>query len=467
MLGEPRPVRFGPCAINIRPTLRHHRGCQHVQPVMTTIPLNLLDELYLNLDRETEPWTVHYEVQLDTHLDAGRLARAVSDAARRHPLARARLMGWRFQDRGYDWDIVDELEHVPLSVVECEDDETLGETRERLFSESPSLAAAPPFALVLARRESGDTLMLNLHHAAGDGISAQRFVLSIMRAYAGLEDPVPALDPLAVHDVQELAAARSARERLARRRTIIEGYRRPLRPVARVASDGGDDRPAYGFDMFALSADESRILFTGHPASTTVNDLLLAALAVAIRRWNSAHGCPARPIAISMPINLRPPEWRLEIFSNFASWVTVWSSPESGEDVSSVVMRVASRTGAIKRDRLGGLAVDLLRVTGRLMIAAKRWLQYLKAFTGDAVVDTASLSNLGSIESLPLTGAPVSHVWFSPPSQMPLGVAIGAVTLGGRLHVTLRYRHAQFDRRAAHRFLQLYRSVLLDRAPVP
>ena len=37
---------------------------------MTTVPLNLLDELYLNLDRETEPWTVHYELRLSTHLDA-------------------------------------------------------------------------------------------------------------------------------------------------------------------------------------------------------------------------------------------------------------------------------------------------------------------------------------------------------------------------------------------------------------
>ena len=44
---------------------------------MTTVPLNLLDELYLNLDRETEPWTVHYELRLSTHLDAARLATAV------------------------------------------------------------------------------------------------------------------------------------------------------------------------------------------------------------------------------------------------------------------------------------------------------------------------------------------------------------------------------------------------------
>lgn len=80
---------------------------------MATLPLNLLDELYLNLDRATEPWTVHYELHLETHVDPARLARAVSGAARRHPLARARLMSWRLQDRAYDWEIVDELDDVP------------------------------------------------------------------------------------------------------------------------------------------------------------------------------------------------------------------------------------------------------------------------------------------------------------------------------------------------------------------
>jgi hypothetical protein len=78
------------------------------------------------------------------------------------------------------------------------------------------------------------------------------------------------------------------------------------------------------------------------------------------------------------------------------------------------------------------------------------------------VVDTASLSNLGRLEPLP---APLDRateaVCFSPPAQMPLGVAVGAATLDGRLHITLRYRHVQFDGAAARRFVELYRGVLL------
>jgi NRPS condensation-like uncharacterized protein len=429
---------------------------------MTTIPLNLLDELYLNLDRESEPWTVHYELHLWTRLDPSHLGQAIVIAADRHPLARARLMSWQFHDTRYDWEIARELEAVPLTTIDCRDERTLEDVRECLFSRSPSLAAVPPFAMVLARRADGDSLLLNLHHGAGDGISAQRFMLSVLRAYVGEDDPVPRLDPLGLHDVRDLAVARSGREKRARRRALRAGAWRPFMPVARVARDRGGDRPAYGFEMFALSAEESQTLFSHHPRGSTVNDVLLAGLAVTIRRWNADHGCRELPIALSMPVNLRPAEWRQEIFANFASWVTVWVRPEPDEDVNSVVTRVAASTRAIKRDRLGGVAVDLLMVSERLMIAAKRWLQYMKALTNNSVVDTASLSNLGNMERLPvLPGTDRAAVWFSPPCQMPLGVGVGAVTLGGRLHFTLRYRHAQFDRAAARTFAELYRSVLL------
>ena len=430
---------------------------------MTFIPLNLLDELYLNLDREAEPWTTHYEVHLRTHLDADRLAGAIASAAARHPLARARLASWRFQDRGYVWEIVDELDEVPLRVAVCGDEEALVRERERLFRTSPSLATAPPFAIVLARCGDRDALLLNLHHAVGDGISAARLVRSIMRAYAGEEDPTPAVDPLAVHDIHGLAAARSSTEVTARGCALLaDAGWRAFMQTARVARDGGDGRPAYGFELFALSAQESRKLFDGRPRSTTVNDVLLAALAVAIARWNADHGCPAAPIALSMPVNLRPEEWRFEIVSNFASWVTVWVHPEPGEDVSSVATRVAAKTRVIKRDRLGGLAVDLLTIQGHLTIGAKRWLQHLKTFTGDIVVDTASLSNLGRFETLPASfDGTDAAVWAAPPSQMPLGIAVGAVTVGDRLHVGMRYRHAQFDRAGARRFMQLYRALLL------
>jgi NRPS condensation-like uncharacterized protein len=428
---------------------------------MPSLPLSVLDELFLNLDRDSEPWTVHYELQLGVHLASERLTPAIRTAVQRHPLARARLAPWRFHDRTYHWDVAEHLPDVPLTVVECGDQAALDAARERLFAASPPLDAAPPFAMVLARRPDGDSLMLNLHHAAGDGISAARLMLSVLRAYVAVEDPVPELDPLAVHDVRTFAAARSARERDARRRALASASRRTFSPPTRIAREGVDLAPAYGFQLRSLSREQSQAIVRRAPAPLTVNDVLLAGLAIAVDRWNEEHGRVAGPVALSMPVNLRPAEWRHEIFANYASWVTVWVFPDDGADLGRVAERVRRRTAAIKTDRLGGLAVDLLRMNSSLTIASKRWAQQLRPLMAHVVVDTASLSNLGRLDVIPseLDRAKAA-VWFSPPAQLPLGAAIGAVTLDERLHLTMRYRRAQFDRAAAQRFMRLLSQVL-------
>jgi NRPS condensation-like uncharacterized protein len=96
-------------------------------------------------------------------------------------------------------------------------------------------------------------------------------------------------------------------------------------------------------------------------------------------------------------------------------------------------------------------------------VAVKRRLPDLIPLTGNVVVDTASLSNLGVLDDFPSLGeeaGAVEAVWFSPPNRMPLGASFGVATHDGRLYLTLRYRRAQFDRDAAGAFARLYRDVL-------
>jgi NRPS condensation-like uncharacterized protein len=427
-------------------------------PPTVSVPLNRLDELFLNLDHGQEPWNVHFEVRARGRLDADRLAEAIRAAALIHPLARARLAPWQYSDRGYRWEIADALVDVPMEIAECADDAELAVAREHLLGHSPSLDAAPPFTMLLAHVPGGDSLALNLHHAAGDGIGAARLMRSILRAYAGDQDPVPPLDPLAVRDVRALAGAATLGESLARTRALARHTARQWTPPSRVAAVGGDgDRPGYGVEAHAFSRDETDAVHARRTPGTTFNDVLVASLVVAIRRWNSEHGRSTRRIAISLPVNLRPPEWRNEVLGNFASYVTV--SGGAAHDLARALVVVARQTRTIKREGLAGMVVDMLAGPSMLTIAAKRRLPELLTLTGDRSVDTASLSNLGALESF---GDEVESVWFSPPGRMPLGAAFGAVTQSGRLFVTLRYRHAQFDARAAGEFMAMYTSVVQD-----
>jgi NRPS condensation-like uncharacterized protein len=244
---------------------------------------------------------------------------------------------------------------------------------------------------------------------------------------------------------------------------------RRLTPTTRVARDGGSDRTGYGFDFMSLSVDETTAVGQRGTPDTTVNDVLLGALAVTVARWNETHGQDAGRIALTMPVNLRPAGWRREVMSNFASYVTVSLEADERPDVRHAAAAAGRSTQTIKREGLAGIVVDVLNQLSMLSVGVKRRLPDLIPLTGDVVVDTASLSNLGIVEAPPElddTAGRVKAMWFSQPGRMPLGTCVGALTLDGRLHLALRYRHAQFDKSSARAFFRRFREVLLDERAV-
>jgi NRPS condensation-like uncharacterized protein len=432
--------------------------------VEQTTRLNVLDELYLHLDREEEPWSVHLEIRVEGTVDRGRLESAVRAAAARHPIIRARLRDSRLTDVRYHWEIAAELEDIDLEEVECASGEELSRARERLLSRVPALDRPGPFALLLAHRPGGDVIVLNLHHAAGDGLSALRFMGSIARAYGGEDDPLPAVDPIAVRDVGAMSAPGSLSERLNRGRATVDYLTRGINTPTRIAARGQSGTPGYGFALSSFEPEEVQRLSALRSDGATVNDVLLGGLALAVRRWNERHGVSdADTIYLMMPINLRPPEWRYEIVGNFASYVSVRINSRDQTTIEQAVKAAAGSTRRIKDGAVAGLIVELFNAPTILPTGLKQRMQSLIPLTGNVVVDTAVLSNLGRVVEVPTLGdaGAVSELWFSPPGRMPLGASMGAATLSGRLFVTLRYRHALFGQGAASEFLATFKDGLL------
>jgi NRPS condensation-like uncharacterized protein len=425
--------------------------------------LNILDELYLHLDRADEPFSVHIEVQAEGHVDPERLHGAIAAAAERHPIARARMRDFRETDRRYHWEVCAELETVPLEVADGDG----AAERSRLMSFTPALDEAPPFAVSLVHEGEGDRIILNLHHAAGDGMSAVRLMASILRAYGREDDPDPPVDPLDVREIGPLVGVDSLTDRIARVRALVEHVARFTTPPTRVVPDGGaDDLPGYAFELLRLDVEETDSVLRRRRDGATANDVLLAGLAVAIRRWNEEHDGGSGRIALMMPVNLRPKEWQFDVVGNYASYVTVHVPEAAQRDFDAALDAAAQSTRRIKEDGIAGLIVDLLEFPAALPTGIKRRLQELIPLTGNLVVDTAVLSNLGRLEAVPRLGGDagaVKGIWFSPPGRMPLGASFGAATMDRELFLTLRYRRALFDAAAARSFAELYRAILLGR----
>lgn len=440
------------------------------------VPFTVIDEAIHLLDVATAPWSIQLEVRVHGHLDEDRLRAAIGEALRRHPMARARKLPSRLRAHVDNWAITSGPAIDPLRVVDCPDDELVAATREELQGMSVPLTESPPLRVVLARTPGSDFVMLNVNHAAMDGFGVLRLLRSIARAYTGADDPIPSLDFERTRDLTNQLAARPLSMRIRRQLALATRMRDLVAPPARVAPDGGADQAGYGFVHFRLSESQTEALMQSlagpaarSAAGPTVNDVLLAALHLAIADWNTQHRVSCRRIGVLVPANLRPREWREEMVGNFSLPARIETTRRNRTTAQRTLKAIATQTRRKKQVGMGTAFIQLLGQTRLIPLWAKRALVLALPLTGNRLVDTAMLSNIGRLEGLPSfeetsgpsfddgsgTGA-VEELWFSPPARMPLGLTIGAATVVGRLHLVLRYRYRMFDQTAATNFADLY-----------
>ena len=426
------------------------------------MPFSLVDEAVHLLDDTQAPWSIQLEVRVAGRLDEGRLRQAIVQAVDAHPMAGARMVAstrWSARDR---WSLGRRRNPDALRIIECFDDDQLTAARSELQSLPLTLTTAAPLRAWLAHHPDGDVLMLNVHHAAMDGFGALRVLRSISRAYAGEPDPSPLVDFLEARELPDRLAEADPSTRLRRTLALAERLWDLAAPPARIARDGGSSRDGYSFQVRALTAAQTdALLGLDHPG--TVNDVLVAALHLTIGAWNAGHGAPCERIGVLVPANLRPGSWRDEVAGNFALPARTSTVPRVRRSRRAAVASVTEQTSRKKRTGMGTALLQLLDATGGLPLWAKRAGVRLIPLTGDRMVDTSMFSNLGVItEPLDFGGAAgaATEIWFSPPAHMPLGVAIGAVTMDGRLHLSFRHRHQQFGNDAAARFADRYMTEL-------
>ncbi len=433
------------------------------------VGFNAIDELCLHLGTERFPWTIQLEVRAPAALgtlDATRLRRAVHAAAARHPMARARMMPARLTDRTYAWEILPTLDTDPVRVTRVADEAAMSQLRADVLSAGVPLDQAPPFRLWLAHRPDGDSLLLAASHVATDGMGAASLLRSILRAYAGVVDPVAPLDPVIDRDLAALAGPQSVAAHVGRLVGLASAARRSTGRLSRIAVEGGEpDAAGFGFHHVVLRAERLAALDPRAHTEATINDVLLAALHLAISDWNADHYAETGRISVMMPMNLRSAEHAADGMANLVAMTTVNTGIDDRGDAAALVGVVAEQTRAAKRSGSATLLIDVLDHSDLLPSVAKKAIPLLSPLAGDALIDTAVLSNLGRLtEAFDFGAVPAgdgavadasgraTEVWFSPPARMPLGVGVGAVTHGGDLFLSFRYCAAQFDAPAAEAF---------------
>ena len=417
--------------------------------------------MFLHLDEPGRPLVVHVEARVDAPVDETRLRDAIGAAVVLHPLARARLQPWTSASKTYDWVVDDALQLDPLRVLDESDDGSLDDVRGELSSRVIPLSESPPFRVLLAHRRDGDSILLAANHTGCDGVGALRLLQSILRAYAGIADPVVAIDPAETHRLaRPEPGGRGHGGRLDDARLGLRQIAQTRSRLTKVVAVDGVPGPGYGIHTVAMPVAPLVSSAARRRANATVNDVLLAAVHLSIDQWNRDHRGRVARIAIGMPVNARPDAWRTDFVGNLITSEMVSTLAGQRESPEACLAAVAGWTEHMKRRGSGSMLAAQERGWGGRVAHRRALSPVVRLFAG-LMSGTAAVSNLGVVASDWVSGDAftVTELWFSPPA-FGADLALGAVSFGETLRLTLRYVPGLFSPAAAEDYAALLRDEI-------
>ncbi len=299
--------------------------------------------------------------------------------------------------------------------------------------------------LVEGLRPSGFALVGQAHHALVDGMAALELGTMLLDA-PGASDATPtpgrwapASPPSAVR-VSADAIARRARTMTAfdeatARSALCDAALVAQRLAAPVRERSALERSASAARRIAFASvplDDLRVAARHHGA--TVNDALLAAVAVAIGAALARRGEPVATARALVPASTRAADEPGASHANRISFLTV-DLPLGARDPADALRLVRGRTNARKRSGESGAADVLLRAADALPPAARSRLTRVAARRARYTLVVSSLA--GPREAPTLLGRELVAGWPAVPLTDGHALAIGALSLGGRLHVGL------------------------------
>jgi diacylglycerol O-acyltransferase len=298
----------------------------------------------------------------------------------------------------------------------------------------------------------GGALLVRIHHTLADGIALARLLLSLMSESAeGQFTPVP--PPRDAPGWTKLlhgacAAASGARVALQRGAELVLAPMR-VRDLVRASA-----RPAVALKRLALlPSDPSTVLrgelgavkraawseplplehvkAIGRAMDSTVNDVLLAALTGALRRYLEGRGGPARNLRAFIPVNLRPLDEPIpcELGNRFG--LVFLDLPVRELEPHQRLRLLNQRMEVLKRSPEAALTFVMLRIVGLAPMPVTRALVKVLAAKGTLIVTNVP----GPRSAVYLAGTKLTGLLFWVPQTGKLGLGVSIFSYAGKVTV--------------------------------
>ncbi|HSD24032.1 MAG TPA: wax ester/triacylglycerol synthase family O-acyltransferase [Solirubrobacterales bacterium] len=307
----------------------------------------------------------------------------------------------------------------------------------------------------------GAAMVARIHHCIADGIALGRVLLSLTDESpdagiapaddsAAREESGGPLRALLRPAAKAVSLARDAAEALAHEaievgkdpshlRDLAADAREDAAAVAKVLTMPADPPTALKGELGVaqrvawsspIPLDEVKAI--GHASGTTVNDVLLTAVAGALRSYLEGRGTQVGELTAVVPFNLRPLDQPLppELGNRFG--LVYLPLPVGIEDRRARLDQVHGRMEQIKHSPEGAVSYGVLDAIGRTPVQIEKRLVDLFSTKGSAVMTNVP----GPRQPVYMAGTPVRGVlvWAPCSGGVSMSVAIfsyaGEVTLG-------------------------------------
>src|SRR5688500_3416346 len=438
-------------------------------------PMSRVDTAWLRMERPTNPMMITGVLMLAERMPVARLRQVIQrrfvDAYARFrckPVDAPAGASWQ-DDEHFDLDW-----HVRLSALPARGS-TAGSEKRALEKFVSQLASSPldksrplwQFHLV-EHYQGGSALVVRIHHCYADGIALIQVLLSRTDTSADAHKARPLSKSWLKDDGAGVARRVGAIERYTRLggKMLGKGMEMVQDPslAAMLAKEGGeiarellvalalpDDPPSMLRGRLGVSKrvawapplDLDEVKAVGRACGCTVNDVLMAAAAGALRDYMLERGDDVAGMTLraTVPVNLRPLEHARKLGNHFG--LVFLDLPVGEANPVRRLEHIAECMNQLKNSRQAIVAFGLLAALGMAPQALQEVA--LELFSRKA---TAVATNVpGPQQQLYLAGIPIRELMFWVPQTGSIGLVISILSYDNRVHFG-RIAHAQLSQLA-------------------
>jgi len=445
----------------------------------TLFPLAPFEQYMLQDDRAEYPMVFFLRLKFHGLLDQATFKNSLDRVAGRHPLLQSVV---RTVDGVACWTPAEDP--TPFLSWESSD-----KPIDRAAAGPNDLTQRTGLRAWVRTSAANTSVLLEFHHTCCDGIAAMQFIEDLLTAY---NNEVAARNPATAREnsrpMRPLAPSK-LRDRAGFGLTLVKKIlRAPLgvsaavglgqffvnRPaaVAVPAMQLNTEPPENGLACVSHRfgrAQLDQLREIAHRLGVTVNDLMVRDLLSTVEQWNRRNDPKSGAcVRVSVPVNLRLKSDDQLPAANVVSMVFVDRKPRSFRSPLRMLRSIRRDTWIIKKFRMGLVFNSVLALLARFQGALASML------ITNRCMASAVLSNLGpqlDLAPLPrqrgridLGDATLDEIEFMPPIRPFTRMALGVVTYGGDLTVSVQYDANCLTSASATNFLANYAATLTSTA---